>query len=98
MCRYRLSPDVFESTPEKNTCYCTTSSEELKCPPKGIFNTSRCNFDSPFVTSFPHFFGGDQGLLNYVDGLNPQKELHESFLDIHPVRIFNSIFFINFVV
>lgn len=39
----------------------------------------------PFLASFPHFYTGDKILMEKIDGLNPQAELHESRLELHPV-------------
>lgn len=40
--------------------------------------------DAPLYSSFPHFYNADPSLLEQIDGLNPQKELHESYLKIQP--------------
>lgn len=38
----------------------------------------------PVFGSKPHFLDGDPILLEKVNGLNPNRELHESFLDVEP--------------
>jgi CD36 family. len=38
------------------------------------------------MLSFPHFYLGDPRLLEAVEGLNPDPEKHDSFLDVHEVR------------
>jgi hypothetical protein len=55
------------------------------CAPKGLFNTSACNFGAPMLSSFPHFYQADKSLLEYIDGMEPKKELHDSYIDLHPV-------------
>lgn len=35
--------------------------------------------------SHPHFYNADPSLVNAVEGLNPSKEHHALFLDVHPV-------------
>lgn len=35
--------------------------------------------------SFPHFYQADPVYINAVDGLNPNKEEHETYLDLQPV-------------
>ncbi|XP_012263711.2 lysosome membrane protein 2-like [Athalia rosae] len=85
--RYKPSKDIFTATREKNSCFCQKSLDGKKiesCPPVGVFNASACNFGAPVLLSFPHFYGGEKSLLNHVTGLNPKKELHETWADIHP--------------
>lgn len=41
---------------------------------------------APIVVSFPHFYQADPMYINAVDGLNPNKEEHETYLDLQPVR------------
>ena len=38
----------------------------------------------PVFCSKPHFLDGDSMLLEKVDGLRPNQELHESYLDVQP--------------
>ncbi|CAG0887642.1 unnamed protein product [Darwinula stevensoni] len=70
-------PDTY---PE-NRCYCLTSP---KCPPKGVFNISVCQFGSPVMLSWPHFYMGDPRLREVVKGLSPDKEKHQFYFDINP--------------
>jgi hypothetical protein len=39
------------------------------------------------MISFPHFYLGDPRLLEEVEGLNPDPEKHNSYLDVHEVLI-----------
>jgi CD36 family len=39
----------------------------------------------PFLASFPHFYMGDPALRSGIEGLNPTKEKHQFFIDIHDV-------------
>ena len=34
--------------------------------------------------SFPHFLLGEKALFNNVEGLHPDPEKHDMFVDIHP--------------
>ncbi|KAJ8683687.1 hypothetical protein QAD02_019479 [Eretmocerus hayati] len=85
--RYTIPEDVFEPTLKKAPCYCrkdldnNTKSRD-KCPVKGVFDNSKC-LGAPMLSSFPHFYQGDKTLLQHVEGLKPQKELHETHLDLH---------------
>ena len=38
----------------------------------------------PVFVSKPHFLDGDPSLLEKVDGLSPNREVHDSFLDVQP--------------
>ncbi|KAG7250870.1 hypothetical protein CRUP_032215, partial [Coryphaenoides rupestris] len=39
---------------------------------------------APIVVSFPHFYQADPMYINAVDGLSPNKEDHETYLDLQP--------------
>lgn len=47
--------------------------------------------DAPLVESLPHFYLGNESLLDTINGLNPKKDLHQTFLDIEPVSDIHSI-------
>ncbi|XP_057341934.1 scavenger receptor class B member 1-like [Microplitis mediator] len=85
---FKPPKDTFHYSPDNNYCYCPESVPGVEstrtCPPAGIFNSSACSFDMPFLASFPHFYTGDKILMEKIDGLNPQAELHESRLELHP--------------
>jgi hypothetical protein len=80
--RYKLLPNIFTSPDD---CFCSKVDSRKVCPPVGIFNISTCNDNTPLLSSFPHFYGGEKSLLEEVDGLNPRQEDHESYLDVHAV-------------
>jgi hypothetical protein len=83
---YRFTPSerVFgapETTPE-NMCFCPHGPP---CAPQGLFNVSLCQYDSPILLSFPHFYMGDQSLRTAVEGISPpEKEKHQFFIDVQP--------------
>ncbi|CAK9815152.1 Scavenger receptor class B member 1 [Anthophora quadrimaculata] len=85
--RYALPSNVFTSSRNKDPCFCSKESYDStgsKCPPAGIFNVSRCKFDTPMLVSFPHFYSAEQRLLDAIDGLTPRREHRESYIEIHP--------------
>ena len=41
------------------------------------------------VMSLPHFYQADPKYINAIEGLNPNKEEHESYLDIEPVTLYH---------
>jgi len=81
---YRFVPpaDVFGTPAEnpKNKCFC----RDGNCAPSGLFNVSSCQFGSPIMLSWPHFFQADPALLQAVDGLNPQQQKHQFAIDLVP--------------
>ncbi|KAG5681147.1 hypothetical protein PVAND_010607 [Polypedilum vanderplanki] len=85
--RYRPEPNVFGSSDvnEKNKCYCDLDRE--KCPPNGVFDASKC-IGLNLLMSYPHFYEGDESLRRHFEGLNPTKEKHGTFADIHPRMAF----------
>ncbi|XP_055847666.1 scavenger receptor class B member 1 isoform X1 [Episyrphus balteatus] len=84
---YRFTPPetVFadvETHPE-NMCFCPAG--EGSCAPNGLFNVSLCQYDSPIMLSFPHFYLADDSLRTAVEGISPpEKEKHQLFLDVQP--------------
>lgn len=74
------------SDPE-NECFCTHPDglQHKLCSTDGILDVSRCRKGAPILLSAPHFFMGDPQLRKDVIGLNPEKEEHETFLEIEPV-------------
>ncbi|XP_011496150.1 PREDICTED: sensory neuron membrane protein 2-like [Ceratosolen solmsi marchali] len=87
--RYKLPEDVFTTSSTHNSCFCQKHTDDFGnatyiCAPKGLFNTSACNFGAPMLSSFPHFYQADKSLLKYVDGMKPKQELHDSYIDLHP--------------
>ena len=41
--------------------------------------------DAPVFASKPHFLDADSAFLNNVTGLSPNREKHDSYLDVEPV-------------
>ncbi|XP_037821072.1 scavenger receptor class B member 1 [Lucilia sericata] len=84
---FRFTPptNVFadvESNPD-NMCFCPAG--QPSCAPNGLFNVSLCQYDSPIMLSFPHFYLADDSLRTAVDGISPpEKEKHQLFIDVQP--------------
>lgn len=84
---YRFSPalNVF-GTPDENP--------ENKCfyphgppyTPSGFFNVSLCQFDSPILLSFPHFYLADDTYRTALEGISPPNETeHNFYMDVQPL-------------
>ncbi|XP_035713414.1 scavenger receptor class B member 1 isoform X2 [Folsomia candida] len=80
--RFQPADHVFGSVEDypENKCYC----ENAKCAPRGVFNVSHCQFNSPVFLSWPHFLNADPKLSENIVGLNPKPELHTFYVDIQP--------------
>lgn len=86
--RYIPEPNLFGSskTVENNKCYCDSEFSN-KCPPDGVFDAEKCVGVS-LLMSYPHFYEGDEILREPFEGLNPNRDQHETFVDIHPRMAF----------
>jgi hypothetical protein len=51
--------------------------------PQGLLNATKAS-NVPVFISFPHFYLADPNLVAAVEGLNPQKEIHQTYLDVEP--------------
>ncbi|KAI4500901.1 hypothetical protein M0802_004112 [Mischocyttarus mexicanus] len=83
--KYKLSMDSFQVS-TKETCFCPkidVNSEERKCPPSGTINVTKCFDNLPVIFSLPHFYGAEKSLIESIDGLKPEQNLHESSLELH---------------
>ncbi|KAL8206644.1 UNVERIFIED_CONTAM: hypothetical protein K2H54_016816 [Gekko kuhli] len=55
------------------------------CLGTGFLNISACMQGAPIILSSPHFYQADEVYIKSIDGIHPQKEDHETFLDINPM-------------
>ncbi|XP_041981607.1 sensory neuron membrane protein 1-like [Aricia agestis] len=62
-------------------CYCSPPGS---CPLRGLMYLEEC-IGAPFAVSPPHFYDADPSLQNLVDGLHPNMEDHEIYIDFEPV-------------
>ncbi|KAG5681304.1 hypothetical protein PVAND_010753 [Polypedilum vanderplanki] len=65
----------------ENLCYSEGSEFEV---PSGVMNISACRYSSPIFMSYPHFYEADSLFLSEIEGLNPQKDKHQSYITIEP--------------
>ncbi|XP_078090890.1 platelet glycoprotein 4 [Mustelus asterias] len=85
-----IPPKALASSLENpdNHCYCKDMSVSQNCTFGGILGISACKEKKPIYISLPHFLYASDEIVNAVDGLNPNKEEHETFLDVEPVTGF----------
>ncbi|KAH0550224.1 scavenger receptor class B member 1-like isoform X1 [Cotesia glomerata] len=63
-----------------NKCFC----REGKCLQEGLIDVTDCYYGFPIALSYPHFYESDASLLEKVEGLEPKKDIHESYFYIQP--------------
>lgn len=82
---YRFTPprSVFASKEENpaNEGFCVSPKE---CLGTGVLKVSPCRKGAPVVASFPHFYLADENYIAAIDGISPEREHHQTFLDINP--------------
>lgn len=50
--------------------------------PRGVFSIGQCQLGAPIYASLPHFLDADEYYLEQVDGLKPNRSLHEFYIDM----------------
>ncbi|XP_011348650.1 scavenger receptor class B member 1 isoform X2 [Ooceraea biroi] len=64
----------------ENKCFCRKG----RCLKSGLLDVTDCYYGFPIALSYPHFYQSDPSLLEVLEGLEPKKELHESYFFIQP--------------
>lgn len=82
---YRFTPprSVLASKEENpdNKGFCVTPQE---CLGTGLLKVSPCRKGAPVVASFPHFHLAEDKYVAAIDGMSPQRQHHQTFLDLNP--------------
>lgn len=52
--------------------------------PAGVFTLAPCKFNAPIFMSMPHFLDADPYFASQVDGLEPDRNKHEFYVDLEP--------------
>ncbi|EHB09521.1 Lysosome membrane protein 2 [Heterocephalus glaber] len=79
--RYKVPGEILANTSE-NAGFCLP---EGNCLGTGVLNVSICKNGAPIIMSFPHFYQADERFISAIRGLHPNKEDHETFVDINPL-------------
>lgn len=80
--RYAADESVLDNGvryPEA-ACYCTADADHCPDLAPGALNVSACKFGAPAFLSFPHFYLGDESYRSQVDGMVPDKSVHEFYM------------------
>lgn len=79
-----VTPEHLFASPLQNPdnmCYCT---EPEYCELSGILDISPCKKGLKLAVTGPHFFLAHRYVTERVEGLHPNRELHESYVDVEP--------------
>ncbi|KAG8231724.1 hypothetical protein J437_LFUL013188 [Ladona fulva] len=63
-----------------NNCYCP---EKNACLFKGSLDLTACQ-GAPVILTFPHFFMASESYQKNINGVSPDRKLHETFLELEP--------------
>lgn len=88
--RYTLQENTMASptvNPD-NRCFCRNPTTTRNCSLAGVLDISSCQDGKPIFISLPHFLYGSPYLRDDVKGLSPNKEHHDTFLDVEPTTGF----------
>ncbi|XP_071769611.1 lysosome membrane protein 2c [Centroberyx gerrardi] len=55
------------------------------CLGSGLLNVSGCKQGAPIIMSSPHFYQADEKYVQDVFGMKPNKEQHQTTIDINPL-------------
>uniref|UniRef100_G3QZ95 Scavenger receptor class B member 2 n=1 Tax=Gorilla gorilla gorilla TaxID=9595 RepID=G3QZ95_GORGO len=79
--RYKVPAEILANTSD-NAGFCIP---EGNCLGSGVLNVSICKNGAPIIMSFPHFYQADERFVSAIEGMHPNKEDHETFVDINPL-------------
>ncbi|CAL4110951.1 unnamed protein product, partial [Meganyctiphanes norvegica] len=77
--RYVL-PDELLAESDENKCYCP---DDFSCR-AGMMNIGPCKDGKPVIMSTPHFYQGNIEDARLLIGIEPNKEEHQTYLDLEP--------------
>ena len=82
---YCYCPEFNECTkedPDKDAWNATDCYEYCK---DGFLRVGNCYGGIPVIMSAPHFYNVDPIILKQVDGVEPNQDKHDTYLDIEPM-------------
>ncbi|XP_068129727.1 platelet glycoprotein 4-like [Hyperolius riggenbachi] len=88
-------PSLVHASPlinPDNHCYCTELVLSRNCTGAGVLDLQKCQGGKPIYISLPHFMHASDFIMDMVDGLSPNKEEHETFVDVEPITGFTMHF------
>ncbi|XP_054447784.1 lysosome membrane protein 2 [Pteronotus mesoamericanus] len=79
--RFKVPEEILANTSD-NAGFCIPAGN---CLGSGVLNVSICKNGAPIILSFPHFYQADEKFVSAIEGMHPNKEYHETFVDINPL-------------
>lgn len=79
--KFRLTENTYDRK-ENLSADCYKGFHDIL--PDGLSDMSKCYYDMPVAASFPHFLYRQGEWTKRLGGLNPQKEIHESYTILEP--------------
>uniref|UniRef100_A0A1B0DID6 Uncharacterized protein n=1 Tax=Phlebotomus papatasi TaxID=29031 RepID=A0A1B0DID6_PHLPP len=81
--KYVLPGSSYDRTqPLEEDCYRGDDGFEY---PDGLSDASKCYYDFPIVVSNPHFLNRSGEWMRKIEGMQPNKEDHESYVILEPL-------------
>lgn len=84
-----LISDEFFASPLKSPdteCFCMHDKRRDRCRMNGVYDLGGCQAGAPILVSKPHFLDTDPDLTKQVDGLSPDRRIHEGYAEVEPVN------------
>ncbi|KAM8973017.1 platelet glycoprotein 4 [Pelodytes ibericus] len=75
-----------------NHCYCKDMALSRNCTAAGVLDLRACQGGKTIFLSLPHYLYASDYLLESVDGLKPNVEEHQTFVDVEPISGFTMNF------
>uniref|UniRef100_A0ACB8FQA6 Platelet glycoprotein 4 n=1 Tax=Sphaerodactylus townsendi TaxID=933632 RepID=A0ACB8FQA6_9SAUR len=88
--RFIVPPGAFASpliNPD-NICFCLDKTISKNCSLAGVMDISTCKEGKPVAITLPHFLYASDEVKEGVEGMNPNKQEHMTYLDIEPTTGF----------
>ncbi|XP_046384513.1 scavenger receptor class B member 1-like [Ischnura elegans] len=76
---FRFKEGALNYSREENKCYCKST-----CLPSGLIDAESCYYGFPIALSYPHFYQGEESLVEAVQGIKPIEEEHASYFYVQP--------------
>lgn len=86
--RFGVPNEAFASPKSyaANECFCIHKNKRSRCDSyNGVYDLGGCQSGAPLVISLPHYL--DVYPVPEVDGLAPNRKIHDTYLILEPVRV-----------